>query len=61
MPLNLLGFLPKLPEIGCPLAIFRWVAPKVVNKGPKQGVAAKKQPKIPNHVKAQQKKGGLGL
>lgn len=38
------------------------IVPKVVNKGPKQGVAAKvKQNKIPNHVKAQQKKGGLGL
>lgn len=39
------------------------IAPKVVNKGPKQGVAAKvKQTKIPNHIKAQQqKKGGLGI
>lgn len=38
------------------------IVPKVVNNGPKQGVAAKvKQTKIPNHVKAQQKKGGLGL
>lgn len=38
------------------------ITPEVVNKGHKRGVAAKKQTKIPNHVKAgQQKKGSLGI